>query len=617
MTGDQFDAQGEAHEALSTAVTSYGARVLSDPRILGNLVTDLLPDAPRERSLLVTAAEAGVASELSQHVEQEHLNVETAIAMVARGLTESRSIDLAASTWVATEYAQALGYQARSASARSAPPPAQFGAGPAPMTDTVRRPRYSPQPEPFGAPQSPVTPPLPPPQSPAATPRSPVTPPFPQPSQAPAPTVWSPTPTMPHPGAAVPPASPGYPGPATPPGSAVPPMAFPYAQAPGPYAGYPAPSFPGPAGTGLKRKRKTAIIAGVSGAVVLAGCVALVIALLPGPAPKPPVHRPSVVLSGASEVATFTPPNGGTFSGTFFSPDGTLFAAQGGTDHKTDVYVFSATTHKYVDTVKAASGDDIYPFSITPDDQYMIAGVCTSSACNIYEYTISSGRHGSGVSVPSASFAVNDDGTTEANETLNAKFIDVWNLQSGKFTGHFRNPTTSPIVEDSLYVSADGSEMLVSAVNGKAYVMSARTGQTLATIPYHAPSNPRNPGSRPLPQLSPDGKTAYIPGSGSTPPQIWSVATGANVTPTASLWPKTDNGLGYSTDGTVAVTSPANAPFIDVWNVDLGSHVTRATIPGSNDWAIDGVGPSGNEVLFGSKPNSKGDSARLFLYSVP
>src|SRR5262249_45998738 len=104
---------------------------------------------------------------------------------------------------------------------------------------------------------------------------------------------------------------------------------------------------------------KTAIIAGVSGAVVLAGCIALVIALLPGPAPKPPVHHPSVVPSGASEVATFTPPEGGTFGGTytFFSPDGTLFAAKGGADHKTDVYVFSATTHKYMTTIKVASGD--------------------------------------------------------------------------------------------------------------------------------------------------------------------------------------------------------------------------------------------------------------------
>ena len=55
----QLDAQGEARDALGTAVSSYGQRVLSDPHILGNLVTDLLPDLPRARSLLVTGPRPG------------------------------------------------------------------------------------------------------------------------------------------------------------------------------------------------------------------------------------------------------------------------------------------------------------------------------------------------------------------------------------------------------------------------------------------------------------------------------------------------------------------------------------------------------------------------------
>jgi hypothetical protein len=122
MSG-QLDAQGEAHEALSSAVASYGPRVLSDPRILGNLVADLLPDLPRERSLLVTAAEADVAGELAQHVEQQHLDAVTAVQLVARALTDRRSLDPAASVWVATEYAQALGYPVGPAAPPTAPPP--------------------------------------------------------------------------------------------------------------------------------------------------------------------------------------------------------------------------------------------------------------------------------------------------------------------------------------------------------------------------------------------------------------------------------------------------------------------------------------------------------------
>jgi hypothetical protein len=119
MSGDTYDVQGEVRDALNTAVEGYGKRVLTDPRVLGNLVTDLLPDLPRERSLLVTGAEAGVADDLTQHVERQRMDADTAVALVARSLAESRSLEPAASMWVATEYAKALGYQVRS----QVPPP--------------------------------------------------------------------------------------------------------------------------------------------------------------------------------------------------------------------------------------------------------------------------------------------------------------------------------------------------------------------------------------------------------------------------------------------------------------------------------------------------------------
>jgi hypothetical protein len=109
----QLDTQGEAHEALGTAVASYGQRVLDDPHTLGNLVADLLPDLPRERSLLVTGAEAGIAGEMRQHVEQQRIDPDTAVQLVATALSERRAIDPAAGLWVATEYARALGYPVR------------------------------------------------------------------------------------------------------------------------------------------------------------------------------------------------------------------------------------------------------------------------------------------------------------------------------------------------------------------------------------------------------------------------------------------------------------------------------------------------------------------------
>ncbi len=133
MTEQQLDAQGEARDALSSVVADFGPRVLSDPRMLGSRMSDLLPDLPKERQLLLTAAEADVAGELRRHVQEQHLDPNTAVQLVARSLTDRKSIDPVSSMWVATQYAQALGY------------PVQPGAMPPPV-----RPTPPPQPQPFG-----------------------------------------------------------------------------------------------------------------------------------------------------------------------------------------------------------------------------------------------------------------------------------------------------------------------------------------------------------------------------------------------------------------------------------------------------------------------------------
>ena len=115
-----LDAQGEAHEALGVAVAEYGRRVLTDPRLLGSLVTDLLPDLPRERSLLLAGAEAGIAADITKHVEEHHIDPDTAMQLAAWTLLERRALDPAASIWMASEYAQALGYPVRPSSAPAA-----------------------------------------------------------------------------------------------------------------------------------------------------------------------------------------------------------------------------------------------------------------------------------------------------------------------------------------------------------------------------------------------------------------------------------------------------------------------------------------------------------------
>ena len=156
MTEQQLDPQGEAHEALGSVANDYGQRVLSDPRMIGNLVTDLLPDLPRERSLLVTGAEADIAGELTQHVQEQHLDPNTAVQLVARSLVDRRSLDPAASMWVTSEYAQALGYPVQSSQAP--PPPGPGGLNPPPVVGPAP-PQTVTSYAPYAAPNQPTNPP--------------------------------------------------------------------------------------------------------------------------------------------------------------------------------------------------------------------------------------------------------------------------------------------------------------------------------------------------------------------------------------------------------------------------------------------------------------------------
>ena len=156
MTEQQLDPQGEAHEALGSVANDYGQRVLSDPRMIGNLVTDLLPDLPRERSLLVTGAEADIAGELTQHVQEQHLDPNTAVQLVARSLVDRRSLDPAASMWVTSEYAQALGYPVQSSQAP--PPPGPGGLNPPPVVGPAP-PQTVTSYAPYAAPNQPTSPP--------------------------------------------------------------------------------------------------------------------------------------------------------------------------------------------------------------------------------------------------------------------------------------------------------------------------------------------------------------------------------------------------------------------------------------------------------------------------
>jgi len=100
----------EARAALNAIVTDpdHGVDALSSPRTMSNLLKDLLPDAPREKNLLVAAAEAGLADSLREHVAQG-MDSGTAIRLTASSFSARTPLTPDACNWVTGEIALALG----------------------------------------------------------------------------------------------------------------------------------------------------------------------------------------------------------------------------------------------------------------------------------------------------------------------------------------------------------------------------------------------------------------------------------------------------------------------------------------------------------------------------
>jgi hypothetical protein len=100
----------EARTALHAIVTdpSHGAAVLSNPQIMSNLLQDLLPDAPREKSILVAAAAAGLADRLRGHIAGG-MDASTAISLTSSSFSAATLFTPEACDWVTGEMAVALG----------------------------------------------------------------------------------------------------------------------------------------------------------------------------------------------------------------------------------------------------------------------------------------------------------------------------------------------------------------------------------------------------------------------------------------------------------------------------------------------------------------------------
>src|SRR5271154_1367333 len=130
VTSGPWDAQGEAQAALRAIVADprYGPPALSNAQTMTNLLKDMLPDAPRESSVLVAASEAGVAGMLQGNVSQG-MDVATASRLAAGTFENQTALTPDACNWAVGILASALRLDA----VRAASPPS-----PGPAYDTPR-----------------------------------------------------------------------------------------------------------------------------------------------------------------------------------------------------------------------------------------------------------------------------------------------------------------------------------------------------------------------------------------------------------------------------------------------------------------------------------------------
>ena len=109
MTSAPWDPRGEALNALRTiaADPQYGTEALASAQMMTNLLKDMLPDAPREANVLITAAGAGVPTALQGYLAQG-MDVGTATQLAAGTLAERTALTADACAWATSSLATAM-----------------------------------------------------------------------------------------------------------------------------------------------------------------------------------------------------------------------------------------------------------------------------------------------------------------------------------------------------------------------------------------------------------------------------------------------------------------------------------------------------------------------------
>jgi len=105
-----IDPDGQARQALQTAVAEHGSAVLSNPELLDGICRDQLASLPGESILIGSAARSDVPALLRERTTGGRVG-DDGVRAVAAIVSAAHGLDTGACAWVVNEFARILGYR--------------------------------------------------------------------------------------------------------------------------------------------------------------------------------------------------------------------------------------------------------------------------------------------------------------------------------------------------------------------------------------------------------------------------------------------------------------------------------------------------------------------------
>jgi hypothetical protein len=364
------------------------------------------------------------------------------------------------------------------------------------------------------------------------------------------------------------------------------------------------PPTPGRARIG-SRRRKIAFIASAAACVLAVAGTVTALTLAHSNLPTGP----------ATLAATFTLPGNDSAVSAWFSADGNDV----GIGSSAHIYILDTHSHRYIKTLTLPNGEQsVIGAAFSADDKTLTTLDFNGIA---YRWDLSTGNRVTVNPVPAVPTpALSGDGSTLATEDSGHDGINLWDVTTGAHISQLTDPDAAPVAAYGITLDEDGHTAAVDSTNGMVYVWNTETQKVIATLRYayfaNAAANLYGP------VLSPDGKTVEISDTnrfglirGS--PALWSVATGANITPDDPRWQ--DDGFAFfSGDGQFCATDLYRADVKDDETVDLWDIATRTLLvsvgsSSRNAGPIWAFGPGGRELLTSKQT---GDAKHFSLWDI-